>query len=128
MADTEQDRPPDKIVVIATHGGEDPERATLPFVMATAAIAMDTEAVVILQGTAVTLAKKGCYEHVFAAGMPPLKELVDAFVELGGSLLVCSPCIQERKIDPGMLVDQAKPIKAARVLTEILEARSTLTY
>ena len=79
----------EKIVIIATHGGEDPERACLPFVLANASLAMDTQAVVILQGTAVTLAKKGCYEHVFAAGLPPLKELVDSFMELGGTLLVC---------------------------------------
>ena len=31
----------DKVVIIATHGPEDPERATLPFVMATAAQVMD---------------------------------------------------------------------------------------
>jgi uncharacterized protein involved in oxidation of intracellular sulfur len=118
----------EKIVIVATHGCEDPERACLPFVLANAALAMDTHAVVILQGTAVTLAKKGCYEHVFAAGLPALKELVDSFMELGGSLLVCSPCIQERRITPDMLVDNAQPIKAARVVMELLEAKATLSY
>jgi len=118
----------EKIVIIATHGVEDPERACLPFVLANASLAMDTPAVVVLQGTAVTLAKRGCYEHVFAAGLPPLKELVDSFIELGGSLLVCGPCIQERKITPDMLVDTAQPIKAARVVMELLEASATLSY
>ncbi len=118
----------EKIVVIATHGGEDPERASLPFVLANAALAMDTNAVVILQGTAVTLAKKGCYEHVFAAGLPSLKDLVDSFIELGGTILICSPCIQERQITPDMLVETVKPIKAARVVMELLDADVTLTY
>ncbi len=118
----------EKIVIIATHGCEDPERACLPFILANASLAMDTHAVVILQGTAVTLAKKGCYEHVFAAGLPPLKELVDSFVELGGALLVCSPCIQERQISTDMLVETAQPIKAARVVMELLEASATLSY
>lgn len=118
----------EKVVIIATHGGEDPERASLPFVMANAALSMDTVAVVILQGTAVTLAKKGCYEHVFAPGLPPLKELVDSFIELGGALLVCTPCINERKITKEMLVEKAHPVKAARVITEILEAKATLNY
>ena len=118
----------EKIVIIATHGGEDPERASLPFVLANASLAMDTPAVVILQGTAVTLAKKGCYEHVFAAGLPPLKDLVDSFIELGGTLLICSPCIQERQISPDMLVETAQPIKAARVVMELLEASATLSY
>lgn len=118
----------EKIVIVATHGCEDPERASLPFVLANASLAMDTHAVVILQGTAVTLAKKGCYEHVFAAGLPSLKELVDSFIQLGGSLLVCSPCIQERQITTDMLVETAQPIKAARVVMELLEANATLSY
>ncbi len=118
----------DKLVVVATHGCEDAERASLPFVMANAALALETQAVVILQGTAVTLAKKGCYEHVFATGLPSLKELVDTFIEMGGTLLVCTPCIQERQITPDMLVKTAKPIKAARVIMETLEASASLSY
>ena len=118
----------DKLVVVATHGCEDGERASLPFVMANAALAMDTQAVVILQGAAVTLAKRGCYEHVFVAGLPPLRQLVDSFIEMGGKLLVCTPCIQERQITPEMLVESAKPIKAARVIMETLEASATLCY
>ena len=47
----------EKIVYISTNGGENPEKATLPFVLANAALAMDVEAVVALQGPAVTLAK-----------------------------------------------------------------------
>ncbi len=124
----EEQQHAEKIVIIATHGGEDPERASLPFVVANAALAMDVEVVVILQGTAVTLAKKGCYEHVFAAGLPPLKSLVDSFIDLGGKLLVCAPCIEERKITKDMLVESTHPIKAARVVTEVLEAKATLNY
>jgi predicted peroxiredoxin len=128
MLETEDQEQTEKIVVIATHGAEDPERASLPFVMANAALAMDVQAVVILQGTAVTAAKKGCYEHVFAPGLPPLKELVDSFIQMGGTLLICTPCINERKITKEMLVEKAQPIKAARVVTEVLEAKATLNY
>jgi predicted peroxiredoxin len=128
MPNTEGQEQQEKIVIVATNGGEDPERASLPFVVANAALAMDTQAVVILQGTAVTVAKKGCYEHVFAAGLPPLKELVDSFLEMGGTLLVCMPCIEERKIGKEMLVEKAQPIKAARVVMEVLEAKATVCY
>jgi uncharacterized protein involved in oxidation of intracellular sulfur len=118
----------DKIVIIATHGAEDPERATLPFVVANAAQAMDTKAVVILQGYSVTLAMKGEVEHVFAAGLAPLKELVDSFLKQGGELLICTPCIKQRQIAPEMLIEGAKPIAAARVVVECLEAKATLNY
>jgi len=118
----------EKIVIIATHGNEDPERSSLPYVVGNAALAMDVEAVIILQGTAVTLAKEGCYEHVFAAGLPPLKELIEDFIELGGKILVCTPCIKERQITTDMLVKSAKPVASGRVVTEILEADAVLNY
>ena len=118
----------EKIVIFGTHGPEDPERASLPFVIGNAALVMDVEAVVFLQGTAVLLVKEGCYEHVFAAGLPPLKDLMDSFIEQGGTILVCTPCIQERKITEDMLLQQAIPVKAGRAVMEILEASNVMTY
>jgi uncharacterized protein involved in oxidation of intracellular sulfur len=118
----------EKLMIFGTHGPEDPERACLPFVIGNAALVMEVEVTVMLQGTAVILAKKGCYEHVFAAGLPPLKELVDSFIEQGGTLLICTPCIQERQITPDMLVETAKPVKAGRAVIEILESDATMTY
>ena len=77
----------EKIVLMATHGPEDPERATIPFVMGCAALASEVQAVIGFQGSAVNLVRKGEAEHVFAPGFPPLKELLATFVELGGKLL-----------------------------------------
>jgi len=119
---------PEKIVYIATCAGEHPEKASLPFVLANAALAMDIEAVVILQGTGVYLAKKGYLDNVFAAGLPPLKELVMSFLELGGKLLVCVPCIKERKIDVSDLIEGAKPSAAAVVTDELLTSKAQLVY
>ena len=89
---------------------------------------METQVTVFLQGTAVLIAKKGCYEHIFAAGLPPLRELMDSLIEQGGTLLVCTSCIQERKITPDMLIETAKSVKAARAVMEILESDATITY
>ncbi len=118
----------EKIVIIGTHGGEDPERASLPFVVANAALAMDVQVTVILQGYAVTLAQKGVNGHIFAGGLAPLKELMDNYFGQGGKILVCTPCIKERKITEDMLVEGATPIAAARVVQECLEAKATLNY
>lgn len=67
MAEAKEER----IVVIGTHGGEDPDRATLPFVVANAALAMDVKVTVILQGEAVKLAVKGGAEKIQGIGFPP---------------------------------------------------------
>jgi len=118
----------EKMVYIVTHAGEDPERATFPFMLATAAQAMEVEAVVALQGVSVFLAKKGYLEHVAAAGLPPLKDLVTRFFEAGGKLLICTPCIRERNIEESDLIEGAELIAAARLNQEILTANATLVY
>jgi predicted peroxiredoxin len=118
----------EKIVYISTNGPENPEKASLPFVLANAAMVMEVETLVALQGPAVFLAKKGCLEHVHSAGFAPLKELVEAFFEQGGRLAVCAPCIQERKIDVADLIENAVPIAGGALTEEILSANATLVY
>ncbi len=118
----------EKIVYIDTCAGENPEKASLPFVLGNAALTMEVEAVVVLQGTGVYLAKKGYADNVFAAGLPPLKELMDNFRAAGGKILVCVPCIRERKIDESDLVEGAEPTAAAKLTLELLSANATLVY
>ncbi len=118
----------EKIVIFATHGGEDPEKATLPFVIGNAALAMDVPVTMILQTTGVTLVQKGVYEHIFAAGFDPLQKLVHSFMEFGGKVVVCIPCTEARNITAEMLVEGAELAKAGRVVQEVLEAKAVLNY
>jgi predicted peroxiredoxin len=117
-----------KMVVIATHGDEDPERATIPFVMANAGLASDTDVSVILQTTGVNLAVKGYTKHVRAEAFPPLTDLLKGFLDMGGKLLVCAPCLKSRGIAEDELVVGAKVIAAATVVAETTSADATLVY
>ena len=119
---------PDKLVIIATHAEESPDKATIPFVMGSAALVMDVEVSIILQVTGVYLAMKGYADHVHAAGFPPLIELQETFFEAGGKLMVCSPCIQARKINQEDLLSQAKVIAAATLVSEVLSATNVVSY
>ena len=118
----------EKIVIISTVGPDSPEKATLPFVLATAAQAMDVEVVMILQSDAVLISKKGEAEKVRAKGLLPLKELLDTFIQLEGKLLLCSPCIKERNIGNEDLVDGSQLIAAGTVVTEVLSATNVVNY
>ena len=106
MADQE------KLVIMATHGPEDPERATIPFVMACAALASDVAVVIGFQADGVCLVHKGEAETVQAPEFPPLAKLMADFQELGGTLLVCSPCVKSRGIADA-LVPGAEIVAAA---------------
>jgi len=118
----------EKLVIISTTGPENQEKATLPFVIATAAQTVDVKVVMILQASAVLLAKKGAAENVNAQGLMPLAKLMQTFIDLGGELLLCSPCIKERFIKEEEIVPGAKLIAAGTVVSEVMSARSVLTY
>jgi predicted peroxiredoxin len=123
MADRE------KLVIMATHGPEDPERASIPFVMACAALASDVDVVMGFQSNGVTLVRKGEAGHVLALDFPPLAKLMADFLELGGRMLVCSPCMKNRQlIAPDDLVPGAEVVAAARFVAEVTSASSTLVY
>jgi uncharacterized protein len=121
MAETE------KIVILATHGPASPELATIPFVMACAALASDVEVVMGFQGDAVCLMHTGEAETVEAPGFPPLAKLVEDFRELGGTSLVCGPCAKSRHIEEALLPG-AEIVAAGRFVAEITSAKATLTY
>lgn len=119
----------EKLVIIVTNGPDNQEKVTLPFVMATAALTMDVEVTVILQGAGVLIAKKGgCIENVKAPGLMPLKELMNLFLSNGGKLLLCTPCVKERGIAENELIEGSTLIAAGTVITETLSAKAVLTY
>ncbi len=118
----------EKIVYIATYAGEDPERATLPFMLATGAQTMEVETVIVLLGKSCYLAKKGYAEHVSAPGLKPLKEFMDIFFEMGGRLLVCQAAVNELKIAEQDLIDGIELTGAGKTTEEILSANATLVF
>ena len=123
MADNE------KLVFMVTHGPKDPELATIPFVMACAALASDVAVVVGFQGDGVCLVHRGEAETVRAAEFAPLSKLMSDFRELGGTMLVCSPCIKSRGLSaPDDLIDGAEVVAAGRFIAEITSAKNSLVY
>lgn len=123
MADNE------KLVFMVTHGPNEPELATIPFVMAVAALSADVQAVIGFQGDAVRLVRKGEAERIEAAGFPPLAKLMSDLRELGGGMLVCKPCLVSRGIDdPEGLIDGAEVVAAARFVAEVTSSTQTLVY
>jgi predicted peroxiredoxin len=119
----------EKIMYICTHASDNAEKAHLPFVMANAALAMDIQATVVLQGEGVYLAQKGYIDHmVSGGGFPPIKELLKSFLEQGGQLLVCVPCIQSRHIEESDLIEDSKTTAAGNLNILATEAHAVFVY
>lgn len=122
MADTE------KLVFMVLHGPGHPEHATIPFVMAAAALASDVQVVLGFQADGVELVRKGGADAVEASGFPPLATLLADVRGLGGLLLVCGPCVKSRGITADDLVEGTEVVAAARFIAEITSATNSLVY
>lgn len=64
-----------KILLIGTHGPDDPTRASLPFHIARGAVEGGYEAAVVLAADAPLLLKDAVRDAIHGVGMPALKEL-----------------------------------------------------
>jgi predicted peroxiredoxin len=111
-----------KLVFMVLHGPDHPEHATIPFVMGCAALASDVEA------DGVELVRAGVADGIQAAGFPPLAKLLHDFRELGGSLLVCAPCMNSRGITAPDLIEGTEIVAAGRFVAEITSATNSLVY
>lgn len=118
----------EKIIILITHGPENPDLCTIPMVMATAAQAMDVGVKVILQSEAVMLALEGMLKRVEAAGLAPLIDLVNTYRDEGGRFYVCTPCIKARNIDPTELIEGAETVTAGFVIDEVTGATNVMSY
>ena len=65
-----------RLLIISTHGSEDPTRAGLAFFMAKGAVEAGHKPEIVLAGDASVLARKVVADSVLPLGIPPLKELV----------------------------------------------------
>ncbi len=72
-----------RILIISTHGSEDPTRAGLAFFLAKGAVDAGHKPEIVLAGDAAVLARKPVAESVLPVGMPPLKDLMAFALEHG---------------------------------------------
>lgn len=70
-----------RILIISTHGSEDPTRAGMAFIMAKGAVEAGHRPEILLAGDASVLARKTVADSVLPVGLPPLKELAQFAVD-----------------------------------------------
>src|SRR5256712_12358493 len=90
----------DKLIFNCTHGKEDAERATLPFVAANIAATAGQESIVLCTIEAVWVGTEGGTDGIAQPGLPVLAELYREFIDNGGPGLLCAACSQPRPVRP----------------------------
>ena len=119
---------PGKFCVSLTCAKDDPDRATVAFVVANAAVASDKDTVVFLSTEAVRLAVRGYADDVTEEGFAPLRDLMANFAAAGGTIYVCSPCFKRRKLDETSLVAGAVIVGGAKLVEFMGESCPGVSY
>lgn len=118
-----------KFCVTITHCRTDGDKATLGFVVANAAQGSEKETMVFLSTDGVWCAVKGEAEKINeGAPFAPLKELVTKFVNAGGKIYVCTPCMKKRGIAEGDLIAGATPAGGAALVEWLSSGSPSVAY
>lgn len=97
-----------KVLINLATGLEDPERVTVAFLVAGAALDAGKRVAFFLTKEAVRLALPGVASVVACDGCPPLQRLFSQVAEQGGELLVCPICANSRGLEDAELVANAR--------------------
>jgi uncharacterized protein len=117
-----------KFCVSLTQAKNDPDKATVAFVVANAALGSDQETIVFLSTEGVRLAVKGYADDIREEGFAPLGELMTNFAAAGGTIYVCSPCFKKRGLDENSLVDGAKIVGGAKLVEFLAGGAPCVSY
>lgn len=111
-----------------TYSKNDPDKATVGFVVANAALASDKETMVFLSTEGVRLAVKGYADDIHEPGFMPLKDLMTNFAAAGGQIFVCSPCFKRRELDESALVDGAMIVGGAKLVEFLSGGAASVSF
>ena len=118
----------EKILFNCTHGKEEAERATLPFVAANVAATAGQEAIVVCTIEAVWLGTEGGTAGIESAGLPPLSGLYEEFIGNGGQVWLCGACTKPRGITEEQLAKGATIVGAAKIVEELVGGAKAVAF
>ncbi len=104
-----------------------PSKITLAFTMGGVALDQGHSASVILMVDAVHLGVPNALDKVdIGAPFKPAKELLEAFVEKGGNVLVCGACMEHNGVEDSAIDKRFTKISGGDVVELLMAAKGSL--
>jgi len=117
-----------KFCVSLSCAKDNPDKATVAFVVANAAVASSQNTLVFLSVEGVRLSQTGYADDIREEGFAPLKELMENFTKAGGIMYVCSPCFKKRGLVETNLVSGATIVGGAKLVEFLADGTPCLSY
>jgi predicted peroxiredoxin len=107
------------VVVLAANANDD--RSSVAFTIASAALSTGMQVAVFLTSDGVELARDGGHDLTSVPPFKPLAQLVDGFIEGGGTVWACAPCYKHRGLREADNLDKVV-VTGAGALIEWVQA------
>jgi len=116
-----------KLIILASHGLED-ERSTIAWTIANGGLKNGLDVSIFLVSSAVDMVRKGAVDNIRVNPFdPPLKELIQTFMESGGTVWACPPCSKVRGYSEKDFLDGVIITGSGVMHQAIKEGSSTLS-
>ena len=117
----------DYVGTLFDNADSNPSKITLAFTMANKALEQGHSASVILMVDAVHLALPNALDNVnIGAPFEPAKELLEAFIDKGGNVLVCGACMEHNGIEDSAIDKRFTKISGDDVVELLMAAKGSL--
>lgn len=117
----------DYVGTLFDNAESNPSKITLAFTMAGIALKQGHSASVILMVDAVHLGVPNALNKVdIGAPFKPAKELLEAFIEKGGNVLVCGACMEHNGIEDSAIDTRFTKISGDDVVELLMAAKGSL--
>ncbi|MBX5468092.1 MAG: DsrE family protein [Firmicutes bacterium] len=117
----------ERFLVLLTRGPEDPDRVTVAWVMANAGLALGKQTVVVLTNEGVRIGDPAVVARIAEPGFEPLERLVAQFLEGGGEVWACTPCVEKRGLS-GHLRPEVKLVGAVSAVAFAAEGGLAFSF
>jgi len=124
---SDEDTQPTGYMFTLTSFWQDPDRVAIPLVLGNSALALGHDVVIWLTLEGVNLAKSGAADTIIPKGFPPVKILLESFIEGGGRIGVCPPCGEVHGVTDDIMIEPAEWMGAV-AMVEVAQGRTTFSY
>ena len=115
------------LVVVMTHGA-DHELSSVAFTIANGGMTAGLRVSIFLTSAAVDLVRRRAIETTHVQPLEPLNSLVQDFLERGGQLWACTPCVKARGYAQADLIDGVEIAGSSKIHELIKAGAATLSF
>jgi predicted peroxiredoxin len=117
----------DQLVIVMTKG-IDSELSSVAFTIANGGITAGLKVSIFLTSAAIDLVRRNGQRMTHVPPLDPLAKMMEEFINRGGVLWACPPCVQSRGYQQADLIEGVAIVGSSAMHAKIKEGAATLSF